>query len=381
MTAGGSGGHITPILAVADELKRLRPDCSIVYIGQKGDQLSDIPKAHPAIDEVYTVSAGKFRRYHGEGWRQIVDVETQAKNIRDGLRVAAGIWQSYWLMRRLRPSIVFTRGGFVSVPVALGAALNGVPYITHDSDSTPSLANRIIARWAALHAVALPAELYPYPASKTVTVGVPVDAAFVPVSEPLQRAYRQELGLEQYNRMLFVTGGGNGSGWLNSAVFNCAAELLQRFPRLVIVHVAGRLHADAVAEAYDKALPAADRGRVKIEGFITGLYRYSGAADVIVVRAGASSLAEFAQQGKACVVIPARQLVWQAHHAGVLAKQGAIISLTEPEAEQDGRLGQEIAGLLEDASKRQALAQRLAQFARPDAAKSLAMVLLEQARS
>jgi UDP-N-acetylglucosamine--N-acetylmuramyl-(pentapeptide) pyrophosphoryl-undecaprenol N-acetylglucosamine transferase len=157
VTGGGSGGHITPILAVAAELKQLDKSIRIVYIGQTGDKLADIPAADPHIDEVFTVRAGKFRRYHGEGWRQLLDIDTQLKNVRDAILVLIGLWQSFWLVRRLQPQVIFSRGGFVSVPVSLGGWLNHVPYITHDSDSMPSLANRLIARWAHLHAVALPA--------------------------------------------------------------------------------------------------------------------------------------------------------------------------------------------------------------------------------
>src|SRR5258708_23249870 len=95
LTGGGSGGHITPILAVASELKKREPDATLVYIGQTGGQILDIPTNHPAIDVVYTVRAGKFRRYHGEGLKQVFDVVTQAKNIRDAVRVAVDYGKAF----------------------------------------------------------------------------------------------------------------------------------------------------------------------------------------------------------------------------------------------------------------------------------------------
>jgi UDP-N-acetylglucosamine--N-acetylmuramyl-(pentapeptide) pyrophosphoryl-undecaprenol N-acetylglucosamine transferase len=180
MTGGGSGGHITPILAIAHQLKLLRPDCQIIYIGQKGDSLGDIPAQDSNIDQTYTVRAGKLRRYHGEGLRQLFDLPTVGKNARDVGYVVAGLGQSYRLLRRLQPDVLFVKGGFVGVPVGLAAAKLGIPYITHDSDALPGLANRIIARWAALHAVALPKEVYHYPAANTVTVGVPISHEFRP---------------------------------------------------------------------------------------------------------------------------------------------------------------------------------------------------------
>ena len=326
VTGGGSGGHITPILAVAHELKRQQPDVRIVYIGQKGDKLIDIPAADPNIDEVYAVSAGKFRRYNGEGIWQIFDLPTQFKNIRDGLRVIKGLWQSYRLLKKLRPAIIFTRGGFVSVPVALGGKLNGIPYVTHDVDSVPSLANRIIARWAILHAVALPKEIYPYPAEKTVLVGVPLHHEYQLVTPALQHRYRQELKLDTYKQMLFITGGGNGAEQLNRAVVANAEYLLTRYPELCIVHLAGRSLEVATSTAYDAILAPEARKRVMVQGFITGLYKYIGAADVVIARGGATNLAEFAVQAKACIIVPASQLVGnhQVKNAQVYADRGAI---------------------------------------------------------
>ena len=367
-------------MAIANELKRLRPDARVVYIGQKGDKLSDIPAQHPAIDAVYGVRAGKFRRYQGEGWKQVFDVPTQVKNLRDAFRVFVGIWQSYWLLRRLHPGIIFTRGGYVSVPVAIAGKLRGIPYITHDSDSTPSLANRLIARWALLHAVALPPELYPYPKVKTVMVGVPVAEEYQPVSKKLQHQYREELGLAAISHILLATGGGNGARDLNKLVVRSAPELLADFPGLVIVHIAGRSLEEETVKAYDESLDAAVRSRAIVRGFVGDLYRYSGAADIIVARAGATGLAEWAVQGKACIVIPAPQLVWQSHHASVLAKEHAVIMLDEKAATSGDRLTQAVSDLIERTDRRSELAGRLASLSRPDAARQVAMLLLEKSR-
>ncbi len=380
MTGGGSGGHIMPILAVAHELKRLRPRTQIVYIGQRGDQLADVPASDANIDEVYTVWAGKLRRYADEGWRQWLNVREQWLNVRDALRVVAGTWQSFWLLRRLRPDAVFTRGGFVSVPVAIGAHLNGIPYITHDSDSVPSLANRLIARWAAKHAVALPAELYPYPRDKTVVVGVPVNAVYRPVTAELRAQYRKQLGLT-HRRVVFLTGGGNGSGILNDALAANARYLLGAFPDLVIVHVAGRLLEAQANAAYDALKLGSARDRVRVHGFVTDQYRYSGAADVVIGRAGATTLAEFALQRLACIIVPAPQLVGghQVKNTRALADDGAIVQLTEDQIEQPERLGRTISELLHDDKRRAALSAKLAAFAHPHAAADLAAVITEVA--
>lgn len=381
VTGGGSGGHITPILAVAAELKRRQPQIRIIYIGQTGDSLSDIPAEDPHIDQVYTVRAGKFRRYHGEGLRQLLDIGTTLKNIRDSLYVLVGIFQSWRLLKHIQPDIVFSRGGFVSVPVALGAALRRIPYITHDSDPIPSLANRIIAPWARLHAVALPAELYPYPPIKTVTTGIPLNQAFVPVTDAVKKRYRRELKIPETTPMLFIIGGGLGSQRVNQAVAEALPHLLRDFKSLRVVHVVGRANQAAMREQYDRELLLEDQERVEVLGFIPDVYRYSGAADIIVTRAGATNLAEFALQGKACVIIPSPFLTGghQLKNAEYMAGQGAAMVINESDlAEDPNRLAKQLAQLLHEPQERAHLGRTLAAFAHPDAAKKLADVILEQ---
>lgn len=385
MTGGGTGGHITPALAVAHELKQLRPDVTITYVGQTGDSLGDIPEQDKNIDRVVTVRAGKFRRYHGVGIKQLLDVETLYKNLRDAVWVLVGIWQSYWLLKRERPDVIFTRGSYVSVPVCLAAALLGIPYITHDSDAIPSLANRIIARWARVHAVALPKEVYTtYPADKVVTVGVPISHNFRDVSPAEAKKWRAQLGLEQADKIVFVTGGGRGADRLNKAVIACADELLARYPKLMVVHQAGRELEDGVRRQYKQVLDIGARKRVAVKGFIGNLYEYSGVADVVVTRATATSLAEFAAQSKACVVVPNPQLTGghQLKNAKVLADRKAVRIVSEDTLKDDPRaLMPALTDLLDHPEKARTLGTKLSRLARPDATHHLAMILLDIAEA
>jgi len=382
MTGGGSGGHITPILVVARELKRLRPDVKIVYISHAGDSLDDVVADDKSIDEMHSVRAGKFRRYNGEGWRQLLDFQTIWLNIRDAFNILAGIWQSFWLLGRIRPSIIFTRGSYVSVPVCLSGALRRIPYITHDSDAIPSLTNKIIAKWATLHAVALPEELYPYPIDKTLTVGVPISEDYQLVTDKLRQAYRRELKLDGYKQILFVTGGGLGSERVNNAVIANAPDLLARYPGLAIVHVTGRLHEEKVRAAYQAELPAGTALRVAVKGFVNNLYLYSGAANVVVARGGATNLAEFAVQGKTCIIIPNPLLTGghQLKNTSALRDIGAIVEMTEEQIDQELRLSSVVADLLDHPDRAAKIGQAFANFAKPDAAHHLAELLLEKAK-
>ncbi len=354
----------------------------IVYIGQKGDPFASVPERDANIDVVYTVSAGKFRRYYGEGLKQLLDVKTMWLNIRDLFRIAAGFFQSRRLIKKIKPAIVFSRGGYVSVPVALGAHSRGIPFITHDSDSIPSLANRIIARWAAKNAVALPADIYPYDQAKTVTVGVPVMAGFMPVTPERQAQFRQELQFAPQDKVVFVIGGGLGAQRINEAVIKGAPDLFERYPSLRLLHVVGQANEKAMQVEYAQVLTDEQLARTQVFGYIDGVYRYSGAADVIVTRAGASSLADFAVQGRACIVIPHPYLTGghQLKNAAYLEEQGAIVSIVDTELQAKPELlVKELATLLDDDAKRAALGTRFATFGHAESAKELAQLVLNEA--
>lgn len=380
MTGGGSGGHITPILAVAHELKRIDPNIEVIYIGQRGDSFAGIIDDNSLIDETYMISAGKFRRYHTEGWRQILDVHTMYLNIRDGFRFAAGFWQSFWLLGRINPDAIFCKGGFVGVPVGLAAALRRIPYMTHDSDAIPGLANRIISRWAKYHAVALDEKLYPYPRSKTYNVGVPISPLYskVDVSDALR--FRKECGLSSFGKVVLITGGGRGAARLNEAAIKAVPELLADYPDLAVVHTAGTDHVRDVTAAYEAALDSDDMNRIVVLGYTTELYKYSGAADVVVARGGATNLAELAAQAKPCIIVPNPFLTGghQLKNSLAFEKRGAVVVVSDTELTKDHTLFRDsIKRLLDDTELRKQLSENLHSFARPDSAKELARLVVE----
>lgn len=382
MTGGGSGGHITPVLAVAHELKQQQPTAEIIYIALQGDTLADLPAQDPSIDQVIFIRAGKLRRYHGEGWKQLLDLPTMFKNFVDIFKTIAGIWQSFWLLRRLHPNVVFIKGGFVGVPVGLAAAVWRIPYVTHDSDALPGLANRIVAPWARKHAVALPKDVYTYPASKTETVGVPVSHNYHVANKTEITETRQRLGLGDAKQVILITGGGLGAQRLNDAIADCAPDLLARYPQLYIVHLAGRHKDQSLRQAYQKRVSSEDMKRVIVKDFVTNLYDYSTAADVVVTRAGGTSMAEFAAQAKACVVIPNPYLTGghQLVNAKVWTERKTIKMVREDHMVNDHHaLMPPLVELLDNPKMAQQLGKRLYELAQPDSARRLAMLLLEVA--
>ncbi len=330
-------------------------------------------KGHHNFDSEYSIFAGKFRRYHGESWfRRIIDIKTNLLNIRDFFYFLIGFFQSVLLLRKTRPEVILLKGGFVGVPVGLAAALMKIPFITHDSDAMPGLANRLVSRWAHMHATGMPVDFYRYPKEKTIHVGVLVGSDYTPVDAGLKKNYKKELGLNQECSLLFITGGSHGSVNLNKAMAHVAPKLLNENPDLFIVHQVGK--------GNESTYGGFKHERLTVKPFIDGMYRYSGAADVIITRAGANALAEFGIQGKACIVVPNPLLTGghQLKNAEELQRQRAVevadetILKRRPEA-----LFDMVNRLLKDAEARLRLEAVLRQITIPNASRRLAELLIE----
>ena len=377
LTGGGTGGHITPTLVVAHELKKIQPDCKITYVIERKAKFGDLVTSDDAIDEVRYIFAGKLRRYHGESWaRRLSDVKTILLNFRDVIYLSLGFIQSVWLIARLKPSVVFVKGGYVGLPVGAASAIWHCPIVTHDSDTMPGLTNRIVARWARVMATAFPAELYKYPTSRVRYIGVPVSESFSFTSENDKQALKVKLGIPAEAQVLFVTGGSLGAVRLNQAVADITPMLLNKYPKLYIIHQTGSKSGPDLHEASEYG------NRLVVKSFVKPLSDYSGAADIVVARPGATTMAELAAQNKACIVVASPFLAegHQLKNAAHLAEEEAAISLNEGK-NLSGDLKKAIEDWLNDPKEAKRTANKLHKLLRPDAAHELAMILLKQAKN
>ncbi len=377
LTGGGTGGHITPILAVAHELKQASSQPTTIYIGEKGGAFKELTDTNQDIDQSYSIRAGKLRRYHGESWlTRLFDVKTNLLNLRDLFYVLAGAWQAWRLLGKIRPSVVFLKGGFVGVPVGIAAGLRKIPIVTHDSDVIPGLANRLVSRWVNVHATALPANMYAYPKHKVVQVGVLVEHSYKHVSPTDARAYREQLGLPAGAQIVLITGGSSGAQRLNEAVRQMMPKLLSTFEDLHVIHQVGK-GKQAVYDGYK-------HDRLQVLEFLRPMYLYMGAADVVVARASGNTIAELGVQGKASIVVPSPFLTGghQLENAKRLQQQGVALVVQEADMLSDTTgLLPSIAMLLRDETQRDKLAKALHKEAITDAAARLSKVLLEQVSS
>lgn len=360
---------------MAHELKRLDPTVRIVYVGEHGGKFASLLDNNTDFDQIKTIFAGKFRRYHGESWlKKLFDVRTNALNLRDVFLFMVGFIQSIWIVARVKPDVVFLKGGFVGVPIGLCAALWHKPFVTHDSDALPGLANRMVSKWARYHATGMPAEFYSYPAESTIHVGVLVGESYVSVDENLMREYRQQLDLPTEAEVLLITGGSLGAVAINESMRLIVPQLLEHDPKLQIIHQVGKGKQGIYADF--------THPRLHVLEFLQPMHVYTGASDVVVSRAGANTIAELGVQGKAVIVIPNPYLTGghQIKNADQLSQKHAVVVVPEAELTLgSGTLETAITSLLTDVSKRKQLGETLQSITIPDAAHKLAKLLLEVA--
>ncbi|MBC7746937.1 UDP-N-acetylglucosamine--N-acetylmuramyl-(pentapeptide) pyrophosphoryl-undecaprenol N-acetylglucosamine transferase [Pedobacter sp.] len=371
---GGSGGHVTPVLAVINELSRLDPHLEVMFVCDKAfeSQSRGLMK-HAAIPvAIKTITAGKFRRYHGESrLDRLLDVSTISRNIVDVFKVMIGFFQSVYRIIVFRPSVIFAKGGYVCLPMGMAAKVCGVPLVVHDSDARPGLTNRVLSRWATSIGTGSPLANYPYNHAISQYVGVPIDPHFHPYSDEEKQAAKLAIGvIDSTKPLLVVTGGGLGATSINKAVISIADQLIAA--GFEIYHVTGKKHFDAVSAKAPHH--AAYHG---VPFVFKEMDIVLGAADIVISRASATFIQELAALQKPVILIPAKQLGDQIKNALVYQEADAAVVLSDEAIATPKVLLKAIQALRSDTAAAEAMAQRLHVFAKPDAALDVAGLIVK----
>jgi len=324
------------------------------------------------------IKAGKFRRDHFAGaFAKALNVQTLGPNMRDAGRAVAGFGGSVKILRLFKPDVVFLKGGFVCLPVGLAAKFLRIPYVIHESDVAPGLANRILGRWAAKIAVGFPVRSYhDFEKSRLVFTGNPVRAE-------LGLAHRLE-GLAKFDLfdsvpVLFVTGGSGGARQINDAVVAALPELL---PFCQVIHLTGEGESERVRFDVSRLGKLPNIDRYQAYGFLMGDMALAlAAADVVIARAGANTIAELAYLRKPTILIPNYEMAGhQVDNARVLSRAGAVRVLDGAKLTTE-RLVMEVKRIVGDREEQASLSRGIAAFGQPDAARDLAQVILEVGRA
>jgi UDP-N-acetylglucosamine--N-acetylmuramyl-(pentapeptide) pyrophosphoryl-undecaprenol N-acetylglucosamine transferase len=373
---GGSGGHVTPVVAVLRELKRRDEKAEIRFWCDRkfAPQARGIMQHFDDQIPVQAILSGKLRRYHNLPlWRQLLrPVSIVFPNLRDAFLVFCGFIQSVVKLVVWRPDVVFTKGGYVCLPVGFA----GIPLVIHDSDAHPGLTNKVLARYASAIATGAPLDYYPYPKSISKYVGIPIADTFVPMDDAERIKTKIELGFDSKRPLVVVTGGGLGAGRINDAVAKSLSDLLAMTSVMLI---SGTAQYDEL-----RAITPQDDDRFQLHDFIShGMASILGAADIVVARAGATTILELAGLARPTILIPNGFLTGghQLKNAEVYAKKHAVEILDDNEIYQNPDvLAGAIAELLISPAKRASMARALHGFAKPNAAKDMADMILNTAK-
>lgn len=323
---------------------------------------------------VRTIVAGKLRRYKDVAlYKQLLHWPTVSKNITDVGRVFFGTLQSFWLLVRYRPDVVFAKGGYVSLPIGLAAHILKVPLVLHDSDARPGLTSRMLAKYAVHIATGAPVEHYPvYKGVLTTYVGVPIDGAYRPFTVVEQRQAKTAIGLIDCDKpLVVVTGGGLGSRDINQAMLAIADDLLKK--GLTVYHVTGKKHAAEVEAA------APEHPDYHITPFVyKDMATVLGAADVVVSRASATFLQEIAALHKPAIIVPSSSLGDQLKNADAIRKDSAALVMSDEELiDTPSALLDNIVKITTDKKMQTELSQAIGRRAMPDAAAVMAQIILK----
>ena len=357
IAGGGTGGHLYPGIAVARELVTRRPDATVSFAGTaRGLEARVVPREGFALDLI---------RSRGLKGKAIVD------RLRGTATLPASVLDAWGVISRRRPHVVIGVGGYSSGPVVLIAALRGVPTMLLEQNAVPGLTNRLLARFVRAAAVTFDSTQAFFGAKGFVS-GNPVRPEFLATAEP-----QQEWASDERTSVarILVFGGSQGAHAINMAMVEAAPRLAADGATLHLTHQTGERDLDMVRTAYRHAGVSVDA-----EAFLYDMGRQLRRADVVVCRAGATTLAEITAAGKAAILIPLPTATddHQRRNAEALAAAGAAEILRQ--ADLSGAvLADRMLALARDRARRTQMATAAYRLARLDAAKVIVDRVLELA--
>ena len=354
IACGGTGGHFFPGLAVGEALLRRNSTVTLLVSDKKVDQT--VAQSVAGIRSV-VLPAVALRRDDLAGYLR-------------------GAWSSFRLCLRFfeesDPDAVFTTGGFTGVPAILAAKAMRLGTFIHEANSVPGRANRLLAPWVDRSFAWFP-QAASRLSSRCIRSGMPLRSQLQSLDPAASRA---SLGLDPGAPVLLVMGGSQGASAVNLLVLRALPYFRHRLPQLQVVHLAGPNDEADLRAAYH-----AVRIRARVYPFLTEIELALGAASVVVSRAGASSLAEFAAVALPPILIPypAAADNHQFHNARAFVESGAALQLDQG-TDTPQTLADSIVQLVEDAARREKMREALRRWHSPNSAEEIAEWILEQIR-
>ena len=355
LAGGGTGGHLFPGIAMAEELKRTDASAEVIFIGtEQGIEASVVPK------EGYDI---RYLRAEGIVGRSLL------KKVRAGIRTMFSVYDSYKMLKELRPDAVVGLGGYASFAPAVAGSLLSIPTVIMEQNSVPGLANRVLGRIADIVCVTYHESISSFPKNKTYITGNPVRQKILNAGR--EQAY-QLFGLERGKFTVFVFGGSLGARKINNAVCGAFSYLNDMKEKIQFLHQTGKSDYEAVRETYRKW---GIRGTVA--AFIHQMPEGYAVADLVISRAGATTLAELTAVGRAAILIPYPFAA--ANHQEVnaqrLSEMGAARVILDHELDSE-TLARNLRDLYDNAGIRAEMERSSRSLGRPDAAQKVVEIVM-----
>ena len=364
LTCGGTAGHINPALAVAGRLRELMPDCEILFIGAEGKmEMELVPR------EGYKIEALKITnisRGHS--------LEALKHNLDTLRNVAVSTHEAKRILREFKPDVVVGTGGYVCYPVLTAAHELGIPTAVHESNAVPGLTTKLLAERVdrVMVGFADSREAYHHPEKVEVT-GTPVRGEFASYSKALAK---RELGLDPDEPLVVSVWGSLGAAHMNK-VMGELITLLDARREFRLIHSAGSMYFDGFMEKLEAAMPDFAKFGADVRKYIYDMPRVMAAADLILCRAGASTLSELAYMGKPVIIVPSPNVTnnHQEKNARVLEKAGGAKVFLEGEFDAQSLLDT-VRELLGDEGKLSEMSEAMRSLAVPGATDRICDIIL-----
>lgn len=364
MTGGGTGGHVNPAIAIANNIRENNRDAQIAFVGTShGIENKLVPKEGY---ELYHVEVQGFKR------------KLTPYNIKSAWLAFTSPMKAKKLIREYKPDLVVGTGGYVCWPLLKAASSMGIPTAVHESNAIPGVAVKMLAPLVDRIYVNFDATakaLGDQYAHKTLKVGNPIKPEFAQLDG---NAARRELGIEgKYRHFILSYGGSMGAQRVNEEMLAFMRDYTKHHPEVLHIHATGAIeYKDAMAMAADYGLEGCEN--IQIREYIYDMPKLMAAADVVVCRAGAMTLSELAVLKKCCILIPSPHVTdnHQYKNAKVLADAGAALVFEEKEL-TEGHLTGKLTELCENVQKRREMSERISEFALGDANRSIYLDLMK----
>jgi UDP-N-acetylglucosamine--N-acetylmuramyl-(pentapeptide) pyrophosphoryl-undecaprenol N-acetylglucosamine transferase len=357
VSGGGTAGHIYPLLEIVDFLKK-RHELAALYVGGKGNLEEDLVSKKMAFK---AISVGKLRRH------------LTLLHIRDSSRFVRGFLMARTIIKKFKPDLIFTKGGYVSLPVIIAAHQLKIPIIIHESDIVMGLANKLGSRFADKICVGYPINNYPTSLEdKLIYTGNPIRKEFF---KKETAADRKLFSIKRDFPVILITAGSQGALAINQSFKPILKALLRKSQ---IIHLTGKNSQQTFIDIKEKLPPNIKHNYHPFGYLNSGMDSAVKVADLVISRAG-STISELTACGKPMILIPLPTSAnnHQTKNAEFFAKEGAAISLSQTYLTPE-RLLKTINTILSDEHRKESMSKRSKKLARPDAVDKIVRVIEEE---